>query len=428
MKKFTIFLLTFLLFVGFINVNAQTRVHVAITGPSSGCIGEEITLTAVVSGNVCPDYSLFWHDDKNPFPHFFDSNVPFDITMSGNTMTFRVPDPALYSFGNTFSFRVWYLPNHTTCPPPPYARWSEKFDFVIDEPVEPTINVDKANICPGQQVTATVASTGLPADYTTYSYIWYRNGFEIPGQNLFFITENIYDIGTFTYAARYIDTLGCESPLSNFQTVTVGNDIPKPVIERSGYIPNVTNRHVFCNSDKEYFTYQIGDISIPPLERGNYDWDWYCDGAPYTEGVVGHFISFGGMVYKIDGSPYIFTVQITDKATGCVSMSDPFEVYGIYAPGANGLTVEYPNIVCEGESVTLTALPYPGLNPSKQGELQFANLWTSPAMQFQWTRNPAGATGNTPIFTDPDPQLGGNQYTVYVDYILYTPFPDKCQS
>ena len=67
MKKFTIFLLFFLLFVGISHVNAQTpsrgNLHnVTIEGLNKGCLGDEITLTAVVTGEEA-ECLLQWKKD-----------------------------------------------------------------------------------------------------------------------------------------------------------------------------------------------------------------------------------------------------------------------------------------------------------------------------------------------------------------------------
>ena len=64
MKKFTIFLLFFLLFVGFSHVNAQSSLHtVRVEGPTSGCVGDVVTLTAVVTGESVETLTLQWKKD-----------------------------------------------------------------------------------------------------------------------------------------------------------------------------------------------------------------------------------------------------------------------------------------------------------------------------------------------------------------------------
>ena len=180
---------------------------------------------------------------------------------------------------------------------------------VTPRPAKVVVTAPTDTICEGQQIT-------FNASGNAYSYIWYQNGVEIPGENQAVLTVNFNEAGNYTFAAKAVNDQNCESAeASDPVTVTVN---PAPSIV------TITGNNVICLNDATVLTAH-SDVA------GTFTWN---------DGTVGATNEVTAGVYN---------VTLT-TAEGCSMTSENFTVESF---GTDLLVSASTTNICEGEHTTL---------------------------------------------------------------------------
>ena len=242
--------------------------------------------------------------------------------------------------------------------------------------------MDTLKVCKGEAVylTAYVLNTETNETYvdTTLRYVWYENGFLMPGVDgpRFHKQLDILDDDTLSYQyTAYIDfgIDGCEPKLVASNVVFVKRN---PVVTISGH-------HNVCYFGRyeETGTYNVHLIAwVDGQYDRNLTYTWYehnqerfsVDGSiyhnHYRENWEGTF-----------DNPFSFTVKVADS-NGCVTYSEPFEVNVYNKPQVNITASE--TTICKGGQTALAA--------------HIVN-YNDPYLIYQWYKNG----------TDPDNAIPG---------------------
>ena len=156
-----------------------------------------------------------------------------------------------------------------------------------NENVTTTINADVTDVCVGGQIV-------LTATDDTYSYIWYKNGVEIPGENQPSITVTPTHNGIYTFAAKAVVSDCNTAEIS--ETVSV-NVIATPVVNITGtqsVVSGATN----------------AELTASVLPDGTYTYAWSTgESTPQI---------------TVDQNG-VYNVTVTN-ADGCTAISAPFQV------------------------------------------------------------------------------------------------------
>jgi len=348
---------------------------IAIGGPTSGCVGENLTLQAQV-GDVPGGYSLLWflngvstgvttqnytytvpatpqnsvvtvrlsYDGCTPkfSPEHHVTNMPDGLIVvndtwvrcngSSVTVTADAQNPAgitptrfrwvgdIYGTGNQIVFtstnNIEILGSGRFYVTAEYEQAAcntpiDSFDVSVFTPTTLTVTSTVANYCEGSQFT--LSTTNLAA-----SYIWYRNGVEIPGENLYTITETDLPAGNYSYAVKAIYTNGCETAVSTPTVISV--HAPADVL--------ISGAPMYCASSTTVTLSSSGSI-------GGSSYLWYVDNV--STGVTTDGIT--QLAVTAREYPYTYKLRITAPAAngGCVSY------------------VEYPVIVNQTPSVQIAS-------------------------------------------------------------------------
>ena len=183
---------------------------------------------------------------------------------------------------------------------------------VNDLPAVPELT-DLSPICEGviAEVTANSTSTDVEA------YMWFLDGFEIPGENLPNINLSNLAVGSHTIAARAIDTMGCISNLSQSANIVV-QAVPAAIA--------ITGNDIVCDGATAVLTASSSDATA------TYTWDGATTGNTFDAPAGVHYV--------------------IASANGCESEPAYFTVHSI---GTDlQLTASALNI-CKGNNVTLNA-------------------------------------------------------------------------
>ena len=183
------------------------------------------------------------------------------------------------------------------------------------------------NMCVGGTIVAEASAT--PAvPYVT----WFINGSEVEGQHLATLNLNIFEPGIYTFAAKpYDDPCNGYTPNEATKAVHV-YAVPEVAIAGS---------NVVCEgaTSNEITATVTGGI-------GTYTYDWTvpagATAAANTSNVQNANV------------PGVYTLQVTDGTTGCVTEVD-FTVYP--APAAPAIALAGNDVICDGQTTTLTATP-----------------------------------------------------------------------
>lgn len=179
-------------------------------------------------------------------------------------------------------------------------------------PAQLQINTPAGVICQNDQYTL------VANDTTADGYIWYQNGVEIPGENLYYLTVNFPDYGNYDFAVKAISDQGCVSALASAPVrVTVK---PAPTTA------TITGNNVICENDSTVLTAH-SDVA------GTFTWNDGTVGATNTV-VAG-----------------TYNVTIT-TAEGCHLTSDNFTVTAF---GSDIQVTASETAICQGEHTTLYA-------------------------------------------------------------------------
>ena len=180
---------------------------------------------------------------------------------------------------------------------------------VTPRPAKVVVTASTDTICEGQQIT-------FNASGNAYSYIWYQNGVEIPGENQAVLTVNFNEAGNYTFAAKAVNDQNCESAeASDPVTVTV-NPAPSTV--------TITGNNVICLNDATVLTAH-SDVA------GTFTWN---------DGTV-------GATNEVTAGVYNVTLTTPE---GCSMTSENFTVESF---GTDLLVSASATNICEGEHTTL---------------------------------------------------------------------------
>ena len=119
------------------------------------------------------------------------------------------------------------------------SRTQEITVNVTEIPAQPSISLDDATICEGNQFS--LSATSVEGAF----YTWYENGIEIPGQNLSTITLD-RPAGVYSYKVALTSADGCVSPVSNQAVVSVLSN-PTVSIEGDALICAGTQVDLYAN-------------------------------------------------------------------------------------------------------------------------------------------------------------------------------------
>jgi hypothetical protein len=181
-----------------------------------------------------------------------------------------------------------------------------------NENVTTTINADVESVCMGGQIV-------LTATDDTYSYVWYKNGVEIPGENQPSITVTPTHNGIYTFAAKAIVANCNTSEVSEPVEVNV---IATPIVNITG-IQNVVNGATNA------------ELTASVLPEGTYTYAWSTgESTPQI---------------TVDQNG-VYNVTVT-SADGCTAISAPFQVN---PSSPINITLEGNFDVCMHDDVNVT--------------------------------------------------------------------------
>ena len=221
-----------------------------------------------------------------------------------------------------------------------------------NEDLTTNVEVVTAPNCVGDMVTLKATTTGGSA--SSYTYTWYKNGIEIPGENQATISVALNHAGTYTFAAKAVAGDCNTSEIGTTAQVSV---MAAPSVYITGtqqVVNNATVAELTATVQPE--ANETTGISHDGGITYDYDFLW-------STGETGNTITVNH-----DG---VYNVSVTN-ANGCVAVSAPFQVtpvanvIPIITPGETE-TCSHDNINVE---VDLSSTPY---NPATQKIRWLAN-------------------------------------------------------
>jgi gliding motility-associated-like protein len=299
---------------------------VIITDLASGC--SSLAATSMVTINANPTVTVnspaicagaVATVTATPLPtgtYTYVWTVPAGVTNPGDVATFTTTDAGVYS--------VVITDPVTGCS-------SVSASGTVTVNANPTVTVNSPTVCQG--INAVVTATPSPAG--TYSYVWtVPTGATNPG-NVASFTATVS--GTYSVVITNATT-GCFSS-SATSMVTINAN------------PTVTvNSPVICAGS-------VATITASPTSTGTYTYVWTVPAGVTNPGDVATFSATDAGIYS---------VVITDTATGCSSASASGTVAVNALPT---VTVNSPT-VCQGINAVVTAIP------SSTGTYTY--VWTVP--------------------------------------------------
>ena len=258
---------------------------------------------------------------------------------------------------------------------------------------------DTLNVCEGEGIYLTAyvinEETGETYVDTTLRYVWYENGFLMPGVDgpRFHKQMTILDEDTLSYQYEaYIDfgIDGCEPRLIASNVVFVKRN---PIVTIAGH-------HNVCYFGP-YEDAGVYNVHLIAWVNGDYDpnltYTWYehnqerysVAGSIYDN----HYRETWIPTYD---NPYSFTVLVRDS-NGCVTMSEPFEVNVYNKPVVNLTSTE--TTICEGGDVTITA---------------HLDNYNDPNLIYQWYKNGTDPDNKLPGMTEPVENFVVDTTTTYI--------------
>ena len=233
---------------------------------------------------------------------------------------------------------------------------------VSERPVV-TLTVTPDAICSGSSDTLKASVTNGVAD-DLFTYTWYRNGNQFgSGVNDTTHTDNPVAMGnnvsTYTYGVMATQpSSGCQSDVNN-HTIAV---YPAPTVAING-------DNILCAGG----TVNLTAVASDTIAGTTYTYSWRMDNAAVTGSANTYSTTLA-----LRDNPYIFTVQITNEATGCTATSEEFPVY---VDTLGNISVSASDTaICKGGEVTLTS-NFLGSNNSD--------------ITYQWSEGTTPITGAT---------------------------------
>ena len=258
---------------------------------------------------------------------------------------------------------------------------------------------DTLKVCKGEAVylTAYVKNTETGREYvdSSFTYVWYENGFLMPGVTgpTFHKQLDIIDNDTLSYQyTAYIDfgIEGCEPQLVSSNVVFVK---PNPVVTISGH-------HNVCYFGP-YEDAGFHNVHLIAWVDGDYDpnltYTWYEHGMQRYS-VAGsifdnHYRETWTPTYD---NPWSFTVTVRDSS-GCVTTSEPFEVNVYNKPAVNVTASETE--ICKGGVVEVTA---------------HLDNYNDPNLIYQWYKDGTDPGDLIPAMTEFSEEFVVNDNATYI--------------
>ena len=295
------------------------------------CEGYDVTLNAQLTGWDNSNITYQWYDgDGVALPYGTSNQVTTTPTKSG-----------------------WYVVESTASSSVGQCTRRDSVYVTVESIAISTAKIEgEDTICLGTQTVLVAYADN--ADH----YIWYENGFEIPGENLDTVRVMPAAPGSYTYSVVAVSLHGCQS-----KDTTIKPDVfvlNNPTVQ-------ITGDPIICNDSLVRLVALVNDTTYTTASNHDYDYQWrlYNQNLNTTNTVTDTNITIDGVDYKFtvdydtlrtnlgaQDHPYIFTLTITNE-NGCVATCEPYNVY-VGADVTVAVTIDHDTI-CEGGLVTATA-------------------------------------------------------------------------
>ena len=398
------------LVVHYFNVTCGTGT-VSIAGLNSACVGDAVTLTAIVVSDVT-DYIIKWKRDGQYVPGVNGPNYSFTVTEPIDVSTIQVE----ISFCEC---ELTVSPVHLFQAIPNTVAWVENYDICENGTVDVQVNHISWEGQIYRYVWYNVDSLLIDSTFVNHRLFSYSADTLTNGKNTFFVQIELLNAACPSNLAAFeinvidslkpvtiiADTITCvKNPVyftlndpngNGFGTPTVswwvdGIEVPGWELDYINIPFNTAGTHyvyahiTYPNNNCGLVTNQIAihvreilnvEIAGPhqicetptylyavvdPIASGNmtYTYHWYLNNAK----ILGNdTLPINLLASPV---PYIYTVFVIDSASGCVQQSLPFDVNVIKYPNI-GITADKTEI-CANEIVMLEANVAEHLNMSYQ--------------------------------------------------------------
>jgi len=212
-----------------------------------------------------------------------------------------------------------------------------EFTITVQGALEPVALLPESLItCIGTTELFTLGDDPNVELYGAHIVSWWVDGIEIPGEELDYINIPFFTVGTHYVYAR-ISYPGNTCEVITGQVAVEVREILAVTIE---------GPHEVCVTENALL-YAVVDPLVS--ETMTYSYQWYLNGV-LLEGKVESSLQIEETPSAI---PYIYTVIVTDEASGCVRQSLPYAVTVTELP-LIAITADKLE-VCVGETILLTA-------------------------------------------------------------------------
>jgi len=398
---------------------------VTIVGPTEACIGDRVTLTAIVQTEAT-EYTLQWKEDGNYFvPSETGQTYSFIVTGDIDMTEFQVevsPCGCVSVSSPVHYFQllpktIVMIPDYTMCEGGAVTVEANIVNFTqgnvyryiwyddTPDPIDTTyinsrvfdaegtyyVSAEMLNsACSSDLVAFEITTQGvleeveiiLPTSLYTCTETpvyfklgddpnvenfgaptisWWVDGIELPGEGLTYINIPFYTAGTHYVYARLV------YPGNNCEYIT---DAVSITVRKINGV-TVAGPNTVCDDITPTYLLAVVD---PVDALVTYQWYGTHEGVPYILGTMD--------TQKLESTPspypYIYMVKVTDEQAGCVAQSELH--YVTVEQFVNvGITADKTQI-CSGETVMLTA-----------------NVSHDNNMIYRWLENSQDSIGNAPV-------------------------------
>ena len=207
---------------------------------------------------------------------------------------------------------------------------------VTPRPVVDSVVASASAVCEGTQVTFTAYGNGD-------SYIWYHNGYEVPGENQNVLVVNFNEEGSYSYSAKAVNNSGCVSAQASTPVTVVVNAAPESVV--------ITGQTVICDGGSTTLFANV----IP--NTGNITYEWFKDNVAIANSDSNSLVVSAAGSYKVSAT-----------TNNCTTTSDAVVVTVEQTPTLQLTATE--TTICVGGETVITA------------EL---NGYNNPTATYSWT-------------------------------------------
>ena len=327
------------------------------------CNGGQVTLTANLN-----DYN----EDEYIYQWYLNGTSVANVIPGATQLTYTTP--ALTTTG-TYYFRI--IQRHSGC-----NDLTSQVITVLPDPQITNIQVSATAICDGGEVVISANTANVNG---TATYTWFRNGILLEGITGATFTQSLQAIGndvtTYTYTAFVTTNIfGCQSAIATAPVIIV---TPNPTVVIAG-------EPIVCEGVNNIV---LNANSVPTT---GLQYQWFLNNQAIPEATSATLTT----TQPASTTPYVYTVQVSG-ATGCVTMSAPYEVTVNASPIVNVAATE--NNICVGGEVTLTATLVD---------------WNAGMLTYQWYHNNEIIPGATNLtYTTTIENVGYHNYQIVVTQI-----------